>query len=794
MVYFFAILIIKINCMQKNLKTIVLVSLSLIPFLAWLVSDGRFLDLNIDFGNSGLFFPFISGKNFGFRVLVEIAFVAWAFLAIRFPEYRPRMSKLLLAYSIFIGVLFVADLFGVDPERSFLSNYERMEGFVTHLHLYLYFIMFTSVVRTAVEWDRMLKIFLSSNAVVLLWGYFQLLGSPSFIVAKIAPPLAKAFSGKFPIHMSGDRLDSTIGNSAYFAIYTALFAFIAAILYLREQKKSWRKVYVAMVVLNLIALFYTGTRGTQLGLGLGLLVAVCAFVFSYAKHKKIVTLISVLPVLGIVSALFDKNLLNFLYQGATLYVIIVAACAVYVARADHDKEKKIAANILVFIAACALIFTLAKGSDFVKNSPSLSRLANISVTDGTTLSRFTIWKMSYEGWKERPLLGYGQDNFGYIFARHFDPAMYGQEPWFDRSHNVFFDWLVAGGILGLLSYLSLFAIALYLLLKVKGDLSPKEKVLLLGALVTYFIHNTLVFDNLTSYILFFMLLAFISMRTEGHLHKPVHKNMSEYQAVLEPVAVVLTLIVFWFAVYKPYVANTLLIKAIDTARLAQGPQGNRSIEEVINIQIDSFKQALAMDSFGSQEVREQMVSYAARLAGYNASLPPVQKFLGETDKVIAGLSDKDKSDVRQLSIYGAYFNAKQDFTNAEAFLSKAHELSPNKQLIAFDLISTYIGEKKYADMYTVALQTYNARPQVAAAATILAAASVYAGKEAETVKIFTDNNQKFPLSIEVINAYINLGNYQRAIDLLNQYKAQNPGDATQVDAFIKQIIDRANKK
>ena len=142
--------------MQKNLKTIVLVCLSLIPFLAWAVSDGRLFDLNINTGSSGLFFPFITGKNFGFRVLVEIAFVAWAFLAIRFPEYRPRVSKLLIAYSTFIAILFVADLFGVNPERSFLSNYERMEGFVTHFHLYLYFIMFTSVVRTSVEWDRIL--------------------------------------------------------------------------------------------------------------------------------------------------------------------------------------------------------------------------------------------------------------------------------------------------------------------------------------------------------------------------------------------------------------------------------------------------------------------------------------------------------------------------------------------------------------------------------------------------------------------------------------------------------------
>ena len=29
--------------------------------------------------------------------------------------------------------------------------------------------------------------------------------------------------------------------------------------------------------------------------------------------------------------------------------------------------------------------------------------------------------------------------------------MWGQEPWFDRSHNIFFDWLINAGLLGLLA-------------------------------------------------------------------------------------------------------------------------------------------------------------------------------------------------------------------------------------------------------------------------------------------------------------------------------------------------------
>ena len=62
--------------------------------------------------------------------------------------------------------------------------------------------------------------------------------------------------------------------------------------------------------------------------------------------------------------------------------------------------------------------------------------------------------MSWQGVKEHPILGWGQENYIVLFNKYYDPKMYQQEPWFDRSHNVFFDWLVSGGILALLAYLS----------------------------------------------------------------------------------------------------------------------------------------------------------------------------------------------------------------------------------------------------------------------------------------------------------------------------------------------------
>ena len=71
-----------------------------------------------------------------------------------------------------------------------------------------------------------------------------------------------------------------------------------------------------------------------------------------------------------------------------------------------------------------------------------------------------IWNISWQGVKERPILGWGQDNFSFVFTKYYNPQMYAQEPWFDRSHNVFLDWLVAAGVVGLIAYLYLFLVPL----------------------------------------------------------------------------------------------------------------------------------------------------------------------------------------------------------------------------------------------------------------------------------------------------------------------------------------------
>lgn len=732
--------------MQSILKKVVWACLLIVPFVALYVASGNILDV-INHGTSGFYFPFISGKNLAFRFLIEIAFFGWVVLALKDASYRLNIKKspLLIAYSVFMVVLLAADMFGVDPYKSIWSNFERMEGFMGHIHFFLYFVTLSAMLRNQVEYGRMFKAFIISNVAVLVFGYGQLLGANGYIFSKMFPTIAAKFSAMFPIHMSENRLDATLGNSAYFAIYCLMFAFILALRWseTKEPKKAWW--YPVLIVLNLIALFYTGTRGTLIGLLVG----------------------------GFV----------------TLGIIAIR---------EKGKIRKTIIGMLVVAAIFVVSIFAFKNTSFIKASPTLARVASISPTDLTTMSRLSIWKISFEAFKERPILGYGQDNFSYIFARKFDPQkMWNLESWYDRSHDVFFDWLVAGGVLGLVSYLSLYVIALWLMWRRKGTMPLTERAILTGLLVGYFIHNIFVFDNLLSYIMFFFLLAFIAFRTGSRGEIGVGKAVSNdlMNMLYLPVIGILLLGSLYISVYRPVRVNQLLVQGLDINRLMQ----TMSFADAVNYENTAFQKAIAMHTLGSEEAREQYMQTAVRVAQVTIpqDVPEAdkQKSVAAINSIVEGVrKDIQDSyqvhlqDVRMLSIYGMFFLGISDAASADKVLTQAHTIAPNKQLISFDLTRAYLMEGKNAEAYALAKATYDLEPAYPDAAKIYTLAAIYANKWNEAKAYLASKGQTVVFDADILNGLVTTKQIGAAIELLTALKASHPEYAAQVDAYIKQLL------
>lgn len=760
----------------KFLRWVMYASLCIIPFLAFYVSG-----FGIGASWNNMLFPYITGKNFGFRILVEIAAAAWVMLMILDKSFRPKKSILLWIYTAFIGILLLADIFSVNPLRSFLSNFERMEGFITHGHLFLYFLMLVTLFKTKVDWGRYKFILFLSNIPVLVLAFLQLLGLSTFAPMKYLPALRDALHSKFAPTQGGSQLDSTLGNSTYLAIYAVFFIFLFFISWLESRKgkvkNSW--VYLLMTVLNLIVLFYTQTRGAQVGFAVGVFVAALIIFFGGKKYH------------------------------------------------DLKNKRKVSLAIIAVVLLCYIGLVAFGKSTLIQNSSTLNKLAKISnfanpVTlpakiseietklydkngtytdllavsgDSTFTSRMLNIKMALDGFKQRPILGWGQDNYFYVFAKYNDARMYAQEPWFDRTHNVFMDWLIAGGILGLITYLGLYFGAFWVMWFSKDAKSHRgksstefvEKALITGLIIAYFIHNFFVFDNLISYILFVIILAYIGTAFNHKEQKLVlakHEDSKSKMIIYGPVVLIALLCSLYFLNIKYINANRYIIKG-----LAPEIKSGENPVDALSRSLDAFKRAAEIGGIAELESREQLAQNTLNLINQvkssnipqSAEYAPIFKLVSDsinlTKSSYKDIVDKNP-DPRSLTIYSAFLRNIGDIEDALKYSKLAYQAAPNKQTVAMEYLQSLLDAKEYNEASIVAKSIYDADPTYKEAKPALALSYAYAGKFSEAESLLKREDGSIQINENIMDAYNASGQDARLINILKKNLEIAPTDIT----------------
>ena len=584
--------------MKDILKAVVLAGLFAVPLLTLYVENDYF-------------FPFITGKNFWFRIIIDFTVAAWVLLALYDAKYRPRFSWIFASFSTLLIVMFFANLFGEHPTTSFWSNFERMDGYVSLVHTYLYMMVLGSMLATKQDWQRLLHTSLAVSFLVALYGLAQYTGV---------------------VEGSG-RIDSRLGNAAYMAVYMLFHIFIAFWLFVESKNHTHKIIYGILAAMFTFVLIETGTRGTALGLAVGI------FVMS--------------GYVGLFGTKF-KEFRKYAIGAFALLVLVVGG------------------------------FVLGRDTAVVQSNPNLARIANISIDDLSI--RATIWGMAWEGVKERPLLGWGQGNFNYVFNEQYNPALYAQEQWFDRTHNIIFDWLIAGGILGFLAYFSIFAACLYylfirpLLNKQDETFTVLERGVLLGVLAGYLAHNFVVFDNIVSYIFFAILLGLIHARVSTPI-KEVEKVKVDEDVIVQfatPIMGAVLIAVVYFAHAPGMAAAGDLIDAMRAMQptvvngIQKPPEGPEKM-------LEYFKRAADHDSFGQQEVAEQISQNAISiLRDPKISEKTKQEFGVFAEQQLLALLASKPGDARVHMFVGSFYRATGQLEKASEQMNLARQFSPNK--------------------------------------------------------------------------------------------------------------------
>ncbi len=698
-----------------------------------------------------LFFPFITGKGFFFRTIVEVGFAAWLLLTFRDASARPRKSVLMWAFLAFMVVIGLADIFGENPWKSFWSNFERMEGYVTLIHLFFYFIVATSVLTTEKLWRRWLEGSLVAAFIVTVYSFLQL-------------------AGELTINQGGVRVDAKFGNATYlavFLIFNIFFALILAMKHKGEVIEDWL-AYALYFILPVTAIGLLAKFGSSAYLYQISIVVLFGALFAWlAKRYSVAYLYAYLvPLMLFV-------LLNTGTRGAVLGLLGGLLLSALLAAIFEKKDRVVriaGASIVGFVVVVVVGFIAVRDTDFVAKSPILSRFASISLTETKTQARAYIWPMAIEGWKERPILGWGQENFNYIFNKNYNPKMYAQEQWFDHTHNIVLDWLVAGGILGLLSYLSLLGAALYLLWKKANDLEFTEKALLTGLGAAYLFHNLFVFDNIVSYVLFVSVLAYIHFKST-RLEVPVASDSEEMESsdmwVAGPVVLVALCIAIYFFVWRGYATGKNLIVALQAA--ASGPARSQVV-------LESFEKALSYDSLGRPEVVERLVEASRQMNVPEVPIETRQKFFKLGEDAVKLQLERYEGDARYEVFAGNFYNVYGNTALATEHFENAVKLSPNKQTAIFQLGASYITAKQYDKAAEVMKKAYELEPSYAEALKYYATSLMYAGREAEARALFPAGTSAQTIEQAFLAVYADLGNWNKVASILKILIAADPNN------------------
>ncbi|MFN2637811.1 MAG: O-antigen ligase family protein [Gemmatimonadaceae bacterium] len=295
---------------------------------------------------------------------------------------------------------------------------------------------------------------------------------------------------------------STVGNSGLLAAY--LMFGLALAVFLATSADRFKIVYVVAGGVNLVALLFAENRSTIIALVLGSVVAASAFAVLSTESRR-------------------------------RWIAPVAAL-----------------TLAVSLAATTLVMRAFPSSRFTSGLPSaLQRLA-LTDPSGSDASRTIQWRTALEGFRDRPILGYGPENYNLAWSAHFNPSIYSLDTEiYDRAHNQFLEALATTGIVGTLAFLGIWVAIFFSLYRAYKayQISAAGFSVLFGLQVAYASYLLFWFVDINSTMLWVLFAALIASYANS---EPVIEPVStprEQQSPLRVTFVGGTLAAFGLSLY-----------------------------------------------------------------------------------------------------------------------------------------------------------------------------------------------------------------------------------------------------
>lgn len=520
------------------------------------------------------------------------------------------------------------------------------------------------------------------------------------------------------------RVDSLFGNPIYFGVFS-LFVLFSNIYFLLTEKGL--KIFYSIAALTAIGGVYLSlSRGPLLGLGIAVLIS--------------------LPFL--ISELFKKIKTRYPKFNAGIASVAI-----------------IFFLILLFVGS----YQLLKDNYMVRRFENLFKM---STSDASALNRLASWKIALKAVKDRPILGWGQENFDLAYYKHYDPQFLSNisdETWFDRAHNNFLDIASTVGLAGVVAYLFIWfaaAMALFILFR-RGD--KKEGIVCSALLIAYFISSIFFFDSIVVFLPFILVLAFISLLSSGQdiaIKIGWLKKSENRKAVIGAVFVLAAIGIFVnFQIAKAsfYYYKIKFDKSKDFNELVY------SYEKISSIKPAIFE-------------AEANYSFARIITKNKIDDNDLGKYAKKSSEKLNKLAGKHLLDIRPY-YYGAQvdlldFNLNENsesLAKAKNLLEKAIKIAPNRQDLYMDLAQIEMSGQDYQSAILNMEKARDLNPSYYKPHFYLSVLYALSGQSDLVEKEFGITRDVIGINYEkedidnmifLADYFINYKNYLRAIDIL----------------------------
>ena len=551
-----------------------------------------------------IFIGVIFSKTMVFYSLTTILVIIYSILIYFNHQFMPRFSKIGWLFLALILVFTLSTIFSSQPYTSLWGSFNRMDGLLTWFYYFAFFTVASGVTRNKNDWQTIIKIAISGIIIISIYAFYKL-----WLINDISIIY---------------RADSSLGNPVFLGGYLAISLPIALSYVLNKKHSVFKIISFLALVLGIIVLFLTLSRGSWIAALLAILLVLCLYFYRYKRQ------------------IFNLKAI---------------------------KTKPIVSLFLVIIIALSCIGLL--------NSPIGTLWKNRIINTTSIERRLHTWSIGVQAFKEKPIIGWGLENFKIAFNKHYIPFPASkninfQETHVDRAHNEYIDIAVTGGITALIIYLLIIFLSLAINLKQIFNFPVKDKsnqlwltIGFTGSILAYAIYAMTAFHLVVNILWLLLALAWANNLTL----KPITLSTTNISfKIMLPIIIIAISIFSYYSIIKP-------VLAIDTANqgVIEFNQGK------INKSLNSFKQSLSYKSFVSNPIRAQMAILVINNIANNQE-QTLSTFYNYTNKITDNSFITEPQHSYYHLIFGIYYGKLSEFypeflKKAEYHFQKSAQLS-----------------------------------------------------------------------------------------------------------------------